>query len=173
MLEDRKDIILGLLHAPGREGDNEPIDGITRMEKLVFLARNWDVLRPQVEEFEFEPDNFGPFSDILQDDLESLRTMGLVETLEAGSEKGADEYVSQKHSAEGEYSRPTRYRLTSAGEAVARQLLADHDEAFEALSEIKSKFNAMSLDRLLSFVYNSVDEEWLEESVVKDRYRQA
>lgn len=169
MLEDRKDLILGLLHAPGKKGDNEPINGITHMEKLVFLARNWEVLRPWVEKYDFQPDNFGPFSDTLQDELEGLRTMGIIETSEAGAEKGADEYVAQKRSGEGKYSRPTRYRLTEAGQAVARQLLSDEPEAREALSQIKNKFNSMSLDRLLSFVYNSVEEHWLEESIVKDR----
>lgn len=164
MLENRTDLILALLYAPGKGGEGEPIDGITRMEKLVFLARNYDHLRQWVEAFDFEPDNFGPFSDELQDEIEKLRTVGLIETEVVGGEKGADEYVAES------YSRPTRFSLTPMGRKIAAKLLEDDADASHALEEIKKRFNSVSLDALLSYVYNNSDEEWLKRSIVKDKY---
>lgn len=72
----KADLILLLLQADG----GHPIDGTTRLQKLVFLVQ-MEVLheRPSVQiKFEFRPDRFGPLAPELYDEIEFLESVSMV-----------------------------------------------------------------------------------------------
>jgi len=72
----KSDLILLLLN-----GDNKrSIDGITRFEKLVFLTQK-EVLDPSENvkiKFDFGPDRFGPLSMEIYDEIDFLKSVGMI-----------------------------------------------------------------------------------------------
>lgn len=134
-----------------------PIVGKTRLEKLVFLIQERVIqgLRLVVSEevYHFRPLHFGPFSEEVYDDLRALRTLGLVRV------EGDDEVTQQ-------------FLITDKGQtAVQRMLDGGHIPRvlFEAIEKVKTKFNHLDLDELLSKVYNEYP-EYAEQSLIRDRY---
>lgn len=176
-IESGKDLLLALLYVPGRsQREGEAIRGTTRIEKMVFLFKNYQALQPYFRAFEFAANNYGPYSERVQDDLESLRTLRLLEIREIpveGEFLGDDLLVGNEGSAIPVGSRKIlrEYRLTRLGEMVARKILADADAPqTRAISEVKEKFNQIPLDELVSFVYTTSDAHYLEKSRIRDRY---
>lgn len=65
-VEDPSDLLLVLLYAPGRTGRlGEPIDGITRLQKLMFLLQNEKSLPrllTDAKQYMYSPYKMGPYS---------------------------------------------------------------------------------------------------------------
>ena len=82
--ENTLDLILVLLYARGVSGKEcEPIEGITRLQKFVFLLNQGRVpgeLVKIAKEYGYQPYKMGPYSDELRDDLETLISLGLIKT---------------------------------------------------------------------------------------------
>ena len=75
---DALDLVLLLLAAPGARLLNE-LDGITRLEKLLYLAeRETDVTSKVNEPFKFEPYDYGPYSKDVYEAIEILERMRLI-----------------------------------------------------------------------------------------------
>ena len=168
-----KDFLLAFLYAPGSGGEvRQSIRGITRFEKLVFLALRDKHFAHLIKGFGYKPDSYGPFSDRLQDDLEGLSDIGLVQKKPLDvPEMPADEL----HDAEGgEFlSRPVPlvFKLTDLGVSIAGRIWDTLEPVErEAIACVKSEFNRLPLDRLLSHVYITSASEWTSKSVVKDKY---
>jgi predicted HTH domain antitoxin len=108
------------------ENCSEPIKGKLWFQKELFLiAQNLPELE---EETEFEPDFIGPFSEIADEELDHLRTEGLVEK--------------------------TKEKLTPLGEQIKKQLFDRFpSEVKEFVGEIKLFLNDLSRDELLGFIY--------------------
>jgi uncharacterized protein YwgA len=67
------DVLLMLLYAPQNGEDCVPIEGITRLDKLMFLlSKTNEFSNLFAQDYEFIPYNFGPFATELLDDLEAL-----------------------------------------------------------------------------------------------------
>ncbi|QCS43400.1 PadR family transcriptional regulator [Natrinema versiforme] len=126
---------LVLLEADG----GEPIEGITRYMKLVFLAQKEHLDR---EIYEYNPGQYGPFSKDLYDDIDKLEEEGFIERVDQTTAKGNDKQV---------------YRLTEKGERTLRQARALPEEAFpeilDNLKDLKEEYNSMDLWDLLEYVY--------------------
>lgn len=118
-----------------------PIEGRTRLEKLLFLVQKKLVEEMGIgfitDPYSFRPLYFGPFTEDVYDDLDTLRTFGLVEI------KGDDE-ATQK------------FMITAKGhEAVLRlkesgrvpSLLIDEIES------LKRSYGRMNLKDLIERVY--------------------
>lgn len=170
-----KDLVLALLYLKGASGKEfEPIRGITRIEKLVYLSKNYESLKPIFNRLAYKADNYGPFSDKLQDDLETLRTVGLIEVrqIPLGSDTLADEFVAE--AAPGSSPLPKtmdEYSLTEVGRLVAQQLVQSADpNQVRSLEEIKGRFNGVPLGSLLGFVYTTADPSYLEKSKIRSRF---
>src|SRR5260370_32749696 len=75
------DLILMLLAAPtGTRSVRQRLDGITRLEKLLFLADQETSIPSEVTDpFEFEPYDFGPYSKAIYEAVELLEQAGLVQ----------------------------------------------------------------------------------------------
>jgi uncharacterized protein YwgA len=162
----RAQLLLMLLASPGYRGeDAEPIQGTTRLQKLLFLLeREADVRASEGEDFQFTPWKFGPVSKELYDDLEKLENLGLLETdpVSASSPTELDEYglsfndlMGEEESQAREISEEKRYKLSKEGlRWVQRHIDAKKDkETIDSIRRIKAKYGALSLQDLLHYVY--------------------
>lgn len=167
------DLVLLLLAAPGQgKSATGRIDGVTRLEKLLYLADRESALPSQVEEpLQFVPYNFGPFSKAVYEAVDLLEEMTppLVrevrmadgETIdnetEAGLGTGRTEYVER------------RFLLTEDGQLVAALLAGKHPEVMDLLTRIKRRYGVMTLNQLVSYVYNKYPEDTVN-SLIRDRH---
>ncbi len=159
-------LILALLYAEGKAGEKEPIEGITRMEKLVFLLTNED-FKEVFGELNYKADNYGPFSDRLVDQLENLVDLKLIEKSKGRNLELADEFNYNFT----DVKIPDKFSLTFYGEALAKKIFTDlTDEERKKFIDIKEKFNSIPLDALLSYIYNTVPSKYLKNSRIKEKY---
>lgn len=134
--------------------DNQrAIEGVTRFQKLVFLAQQETSLEGG---YEYEPDQYGPFSSELYSALEELERKGLIKQATETTRSGNEKYV---------------YSLTKKGQLVVQKILNDEkyedaSEVFDYAQEIKRKHNEEPLDRLLRYVYNEYS-SYTENSTIK------
>lgn len=167
------DLVLLLLAAPGRsKSATGRIDGVTRLEKLLYLASRESDLPGRVEDpLEFVPYNFGPFSKAVYEAVELLEEMDppLVrevrvadgETIdnetEAGLGTGRTEYVER------------RFLLTDEGRLVAELLAGVHRDVMDLLTRIKGRYGGLTLNQLVNYVYNRYPEDTVN-SLIRDRH---
>ena len=78
----RRRMLVVLLFVPGPRGVKaEPIRGVTRLQKLLFLAtQETEAKRILGVAYDFDPYRFGPYSAELHDDVEFLESLGLIST---------------------------------------------------------------------------------------------
>ena len=169
----RKDFLLAFLYAPGAGGEEQqPIQGITRFEKLVFLVLRDGRFPDLSSAFGFKPDSFGPFSDVLQDELEALTDIGLIKkTPVNAAEMPADELNDAES---GEFLArpvPSVFGLTDLGARIARGIWDVMGAAErEDITHVKMEFNRIPLNRLLSHVYLTSSSEWTSKSLIRNKY---
>ena len=82
MSVDRRELLVLLLHVTGSKGmDCEPIVGVTRLQKLLYLLkREQDIDKISRNYFVFEPYKFGPYASQLYDDIAFLENLGFIES---------------------------------------------------------------------------------------------
>lgn len=158
------DLVLALLYAPGA-GDTpaEEIRGITRLEKLVFLAVEEGGFGSRIPDLEYQAYDFGPYSKEVVDYVSALQGLGLVRTRAEKFETFKE--VVDGVMATGEVPTDERagtveiYELTERGRRVGERafarLLEDERRAVVAL---KVRFNRMGLPDLLDYVYRTYPE---------------
>ncbi len=126
----KSDLILLLLN-----GDNRhPIDGITRFEKLVFLTQK-EVLDKSDNikiKFDFGPDRFGPLSMEIYDELDFLKSVGMIE--------------------EGD---GRKYEITDKGVRFLEKKTFErvNEDMRKHISNIKETYGKGKLNDLLKYVY--------------------
>lgn len=138
-------IPLALLYA----GGEEPIEGRTRMQKLVFLLqqrleeRDEDPFRS--EDYEFIAYDYGPFSKDLYDDLDSLSERGQIEDSEEELRDGKEKYD---------------YEIQPGGADFVERHLHKQGakEILELAEELKKEYNDMLLSELIEHVYSQYPE---------------
>ncbi len=86
MAIDRRELLLLLLYVPGFRGtQHEPVIGVTRLQKLLYLLkREYGIDKLSSNYFAFEPYKFGPYTSQLYDDLAFLENL---EFIESGGER--------------------------------------------------------------------------------------
>lgn len=165
------DLVLLLLAAPSKAAQGSGrINGITRLEKLLYLAsRESDVPLNVTEPLRFVPYNYGPFSKGIYEAVDLLEEAKLLteeravdgatidNAEEAGLGTGATEYVER------------RFVLTEDGRAVAGLLGAEHPVVLQLLSRIKDRYADLSLNQLVHYVYTRYPEDTVK-SVIRDRH---
>jgi hypothetical protein len=82
MAIDRRELLVLLLHVRGSKGmENEPIVGVTRLQKLLYLLkREYEIDKVSSNYFSFEPYKFGPYASQLYDDIAFLENLGFIES---------------------------------------------------------------------------------------------
>ncbi len=174
----RKDLLL-LLVGLSREGTpDDQVNGVTRLQKLLFLLQEEAGLRPSGEDFEFTAWKAGPYSSKLYDDLEFLENLGLLEadTVAGATEAEVSEAIEAERQLEGDSAlsfeylmgsdqparepdasifEERRFRLTDKGAKRVKDLLSrgDLEPITEGIRKIKSRYSRYSLNDLLYHVY--------------------
>jgi len=159
----------------------EPIEGITRLEKLLFLLKKeGGFLRsaPPEVDFNFLPFRMGPWAAEVYDEVDFLESLGLVEKSVEGAGDPSDEAHDMELFSEaliGKYQRKDlpapsgteRFSLTEAGLAKAREIWATLPDAEkDTIIDIRRRFGRMNLRQLLRYVYNKYP-EYTAESEIK------
>jgi len=189
-----KDILLLLLYLPGKTGkDNEAISGRTRLTKMIYIFEkeikdNIDYLdKSSVPNF--IPYDFGPFSRDLFDDLQFFINIEFIKEDEIDIELNnvklnEEDYDEYKHNISeeigyGEIDEETieneatlySYELTEKGcRYVINNILNNiTSDQKELLIRFKQKVNTLSLDSLISYVYNKYPED-AEKSKIRANY---
>lgn len=139
---NRKLLPLALMYAD----DQEPVEGRTRLQKMVFLLQKELEKRGKSEvtgvEYQFIPYDYGPFSKELYDDLDTMIDQELVEDTEETLSSGKVKYV---------------YEIKDAGEEQVVSQSEERQEATEILElarEIKKEYNNELLSDLIEYVYS-------------------
>ena len=137
----RKLLPIALMYA----GDGEPIEGRTRLQKLVFLMQKRleeageDPL--QSDDYEFIPYDYGPFSKELYDDLDEIMARNMVE----GREENLDEDKVKYN-----------YKIQEDGEQWVSDQLSKKEaqRILELAEEIKNEYGDVYLSDLIDEVYS-------------------
>ena len=167
------DLIVLLLGTPTKNRALKGrIEGITRLEKLIFLIeQETSIPKILTEDTNFKPCNFGPFSDKVYKTVDYLSSYGLIE--DTGSiSNSRDESWEQVNVIDDEFNDPyaTRnFTLTEKGlryyEVLIDELRNEMDY-IEELSELKETFGLLKLRQLVRYVYNQYP-EMTEQSIIR------
>jgi len=186
---NRKDLILLVLGVDVKDGFVEGINGITRLQKFLYLLEREENLKPNSNGFEFVAYKAGPYSAKLYDDLEFLENLDLITSEVAGEstegeaaevEMSFEELMGDcSDTVEGTPSNALmtadvyeerRYRLTEKGKDRVAKLFqqVEYEPVVNGIRRIKSKFGKYSLNDLLYYIYTKYD-EMTTESEIKDK----
>jgi uncharacterized protein len=151
------------------------LDGITRLEKLIFLLERETSLSAYLsDDADFIAYNFGPFSPKIYQEVETLAAAGLLVDSARPADDTADSWERLTAiDATGEVRPEDAYTtrnlaLTELGrryyDVLARQLPA---KALEELSGFKDRFAALPLRQLVRYVYENYP-EYTKRSLIRD-----
>lgn len=170
------DVLLALLYARGSTGkNNEPIAGTTKLEKFMFLISRETDLKDDIKDYDFGPDNFGPCSHELFDDIEMLKDAKYLEEKERSIFSPLDEGDSEScqsaavDSEEYPQRRLRVFSLTEKGMKIGEIL-------FNSLSLVDQKkivmlkqlYNKKPVSQIIRDVYTKYP-DMIVESKIKDK----
>ena len=186
---DKIDLVLLMLAAPDSRGRVSPLNGITRLQKLLYLAEmesGLDLSKLDDEDrFQFRAYRYGPFSKGVYEAIDFLanadlltvtkgqqedvfgREEGIPITEELDPDTDHDELLDP--AAAPPYEEQT-FNLTEDGKIVAERLQEKlSGEDWERLKSIKRKYADRSLTSLLAYVYRTYPES-ASESEIRHRF---
>ncbi len=169
-VDNRKDVLLLLLYGNGDEG-SEPIEGRTRLMKLLYLLGVETRIAEKLgitKWYEFRPYNYGPFSSEVFDDIDFLRNVDLVKSVERGSQTRAesweDSMVIEEAGVAGEISdiepvfEQEIFFLTEKGKDFVEEKLIGaenlSEDILEAIRHVRREYGNLTLSSLLRYVYS-------------------
>jgi uncharacterized phage-associated protein len=175
----RTDLLLQLLADLPTGKSSGAVQGITRLQKLLFLAeREAGVTVGEGTDFNFTAYKFGPVSKDLYDDLEKLENLGLIEThgIAEPSTAERDEYglsfeglMGEEEQESAEVFEERRYAITEQGlNWLKARASAMGDEVRKGIRRVKGKYGSISLSDLLYYVYTRYP-EMTSESEIRER----
>lgn len=165
------DLVVLLLGAPGST-QIDRIEGITRLEKLAFLADMETPIKGWLtEESGFDSHNFGPFTAKIYEAVDALRGAGLISDSETSAEVPDDGWEATTV-VYGEDVNPYKtrdFQLTELGrEYYSRVIEILPKEAESTVRELKEKFADMPLRALVRYVYMRYP-EFTDKSLIRDQ----
>lgn len=168
------DAIVLLLGAPSRIPKLKGrIEGITRLEKLIFLLeRDTSAAKWLSEDAEFKPYNFGPFSSKVYQAIDLLSAAQIVED-SGTSTKTPDDNWENYHVIGGKMPADDPYvtrdfRLTDRGWRYYSKLVERLPEsAVDELAEFKDRFAHLPLRQLVRYVYQRYA-DFTDQSLIRD-----
>lgn len=171
------DVLLALLYAKGSTGkNNEPIAGTTKLEKFMFLISKETDLKDAIsKDYDFTPDNFGPCSHELFDDIEMLKDAKFIDEKErqiySPLDEGDTESCQYGAVDSDEYPKPSRLRvfaLTEKGAKIGEIMFnALSPEEQKKLIILKQLYNKKPVSQIIREVYIKYPET-TGESKIKD-----
>jgi hypothetical protein len=164
------DVIVLLLGAPGGPDSPGELDGVTRLEKLVFLLEQETPLRSWVTEgADFRSHKFGPFSAKIYQAAETLSAYGLLRDSARLSDNAEDgwEAVNVVGDELDPYTTRT-FALTDRGRQYYAALIRElPPEAEDLLTRFKDRFARLPLRQLVRYVYERYP-EFTDKSEIRD-----
>ncbi|MCR4424140.1 MAG: hypothetical protein WHU95_07100 [candidate division WOR-3 bacterium] len=175
-LTDRKDILLLLLYLRGISGKLcEPILGITRITKLLFIAFQELALDTVIKNpYRFVPYKLGPFSPELYTDLKTLTDLGIITAHPLDPEgvpiinldRALATFLATLNSGITATERldavNLAFTLTPQGKQIARLLAQtasrQKKNLLPGLQIVKTNFASLPLTQLLRYVYTRYPE---------------
>lgn len=160
-IETGLDVVLAILYAPGTTGKpGEPIRGITRLQKLLFLLWKEGAFYEDIPDlYNYKAYDFGPCMDDLYDDLDfadDIKLLSIAEVPSGNEYEGGDEDSFLADFGFKLVKRTTRrdFALTPTGMEAAKEIYDKLDEDRRTrLTQIKRRFNGMPFFDLLRYVY--------------------
>lgn len=183
-LTDRKDILLLLLYLRGISGKlGEPILGITRITKLLFIAFQELTLDTVIKNpYRFVPYKLGPFTPELYTDLKILTDLGIITAHPLDPEgvpiinldRALATFLATLNSGITATERfdavNLAFTLTPQGRQIARRLAQNaprqKKNLLPGLQIIKTNFASLPLTQLLRYVYTRYPEYTTESEIV-------
>jgi hypothetical protein len=177
---EKADLLLSLLFAKGSTGrEAEPIVGITRLTKLLYLLKEEAGID---DAFTFEPYKMGPFSSEIYSEIDFLQNFptpekALLSVVKKGTNntpnleqlKYLEDMASKEESSLEEDDTDATYKLSETGKKVAQQVWDKlSDEKKSLIEKIKSKYGGLPLRNLLRYVYDKHPEMTVN-SEIKDK----
>ncbi len=165
------DLILLLLHAPTRWRQSQNrINGITRLEKLLFLINKECLHETAIgEPFEFIAYHYGPYSREIYEAVELLEEADLLQEKRVFTDSDldrAEELLYSDMTTELSYER--QFILTSEGKIVAEHLAGSCPQLQKRIENIKDLYAGLTLQDLIFHVYSHYP-DYTERSVIRDK----
>jgi len=165
----KSDLLLLLLYSKGSSGKiNEPIRGITRLMKLLYLLKMEGGFN---DVFSFQPYKMGPFSDEVYPEIEFLKNYPTPDKplIEIHKQEIKDGFFNPEQFkviedisffeddeplTEGEIN--TEFYLSDVGKKISEKIWNDLSVAEkEGIENIKIKYAGLGLKSLLRYVYKN------------------
>jgi hypothetical protein len=166
------DAIILVLGAPGGKERQGYLEGVTRLEKLIFLleretpARDW-----MTEKADFASYRFGPFSSKVYQAADTLAAAGLIRDSATPARSEEDDWESLAALVDQEDVLPytTRtFELTERGKKYYGALLDElPPDAEQVLQSFKTRFGRLPLRQLVRYVYERYP-EFTNKSEIRD-----
>ncbi|MBF4603131.1 hypothetical protein [Curtobacterium sp. VKM Ac-2884] len=167
------DAIVLLLGAGVDQGGRARIEGVTRLEKLIFLLeRETHSDQWLSEDAEFVAYNFGPFSRKVYDAVDTLAAAGIITDSARFAPDDMDTWEEREaitDKSDNGYSYTTRdFELTDRGWRYFAALDEEmKPEALKELTSFKARFAPLPLRQLVRYVYQRYD-EFTTNSLIRD-----
>jgi hypothetical protein len=164
------DLVVLVLGAPGPPGQpSGRIEGITRLEKLIFLIEQEQKPPWLDEDVGFESDKFGPFSSKIYEAVDTLSAAGLLEDSGSFAPSREEDAWEAEHIIGAQTQYATRnFELTDKGQRYYKALLGELPKSVEEeLSEFKKRFAAVPLRQLIRYVYERYP-SYTDKSIIRD-----
>ncbi len=165
------DVIVLILGARGGSDSPGRLEGVTRLEKLVFLLERETPVRSWVTEVaDFRSHKFGPFSAKIYKALETLAAYDMLEDSALVSDNDEDRWETFNILVDDLDPYTTRtFQLTERGMRYYRALIALLPaEAEEILTDFKERFATLPLRQLVRYVYERYP-EFTDKSEIRDQ----
>ena len=165
------DVIVLLLGAPGGSDQRGHLDGVTRLEKLVFLLEHETPARSWVTEVaDFRSHKFGPFSAKIYKAADTLWSYGLLRDSARLSDSTEDRWEALNVVGVEPDPYTTRtFELTERGLKYYAVLIRElPKDAEQVLSRFKDRFASLPLRQLVRYVYERYP-EFTDKSEIRDQ----
>jgi hypothetical protein len=170
---DPEDVLLLVLEANERLLGKARLNGITRLEKLIFLLSKEPGATEVAGKFTFRPHNFGPFSSVVYDAKDFLagvqllneETQALPSYFAGAGEKAIQDLVDDKSEDEApteSVAHEKLFELTPLGRTAAKNLRqhmeGDWPALVEGIDRVVRKYGDQPLNQIIRYVYNRYPE---------------
>lgn len=178
---EKNDLLLMMLYAPGSTGQvNEPVRGVTRLMKLIFLT-NEKIKNP--DRFLFEPYKMGPYSGDVYSALTFFSTfpssgdpvLKIERSGHSTQDPDAVKYIidsaDDETTLEDGFGNNAKFYLTERGQKLAKLIWerTDKDQT-EIIRMVKAHFSSMPLKQLLKYVYDTFPEMTVKSTIIEQVY---
>jgi uncharacterized protein YwgA len=165
------DAIVFFLGCPSIKSSlTDQLEGITRLEKLIFLMeRETELGEMLTESPEFKAHHFGPFSVKIYQAVETLVAAGIVDDSANPSLSPEDAWEYTHLVGDSESFTSRTFKLTERGRKYYLALIRELPiGAEDAATKFKARFGGLPLKQLVRYVYERYD-EYTDKSIIRDK----